>query len=155
MAIAVLAVGAVVPAAPASAGGAVQISGVGLPGPGGCDAAADGVDPADYVLVMTGSLQGCLYGYTDVDSIQFRPSGTWLDRGWEVFVSADDPGDRFWTTQTFTAKFTEDGQQFGRCQHKVIGGEGAFDGATGQINFKDNIVDGSAVDFDYKGHIRH
>jgi len=142
---------AVAPAA--NAEGTMQISGLGLPGPGDCDAAADGVAPPDYILVMTGDLEGCLYGYVDLDTIQARPSGTYLDRGTEVFVSDADPIDRFWTTYTFTAKFTDDGQQSGRCQHPIVGGEGAFAGATGRLDFKDNILEGVAVDFSYRGHV--
>lgn len=149
---AILASVATVPAV-ANAEGAMQISGLGLPGPGDCDAAADGVAPPDYILVMTGDLDGCLYGYVDLDTIQERPSGSYLDRGTEVFVSDANAADRFWTTYVFTAKFTADGQQFGRCQHPIVGGEGAFEGATGRLDFKDNIVDGIAVDFSYEGHI--
>ena len=148
-----LAAVAVAPAA-ASAGGATQITGLGLPGPGDCDAGSDGVPAPDYILVMTGDLDGCLYGYVDPDSVQERPSGTYLDRGTEVFVSGDNKADRFSTTYVFTAQFTDEGQQFGRCQHPIVSGEGAYAGATGRLDFKDNIVDGVAVDFSYRGHIK-
>lgn len=138
----------------ASADGTTQVGGTAFPGPGECDEEADGVAAPDYIAVMTGDLEGCLYQYVDWDSVRFRPSGTWFERGTEVFVSSTNSADRFFTEYVFTAKYTDDGQHFGRCQHPIVGGEGLYEGATGRLDFKDTIVDGVAVCFEYRGHIK-
>ena len=65
----------------------------------------------------------------------------------------------FWTNYRFEAKYEgcEDGffvgaEIFGRCQHPIVegSGTGVFEGATGRIDFKDNVDTG---EFPYKGHI--
>src|SRR5215207_8589574 len=84
---------ALILAAPAAlAGGATQISGVGVfddpldpkcndpgvEGPGGED--------PDYALVMSGALEGCLY--TFVGPAVSSPSGTYRETGTELFVGS-------------------------------------------------------------------
>src|SRR5215207_9820032 len=113
---------ALILAAPAAlAGGATQISGVGVfddPLEPVCD------DPvgADYALVMTGDLEGCLY--TFVGPYVSSPSGTYRETGTELFV-ASDGSSTFETTYRFEAKYDlAGGEIFGRCQHPIVEGSG-------------------------------
>jgi hypothetical protein len=72
---------------PAHAGGATQISGVGfLDESDACDSASVG---ADFAVIMTGDLDGCLY--TFVDTQKSSPSGTYLETGRELFVASEGP----------------------------------------------------------------
>ena len=41
----------------------------------------------------------------------------------------------------------------GRCHHPITGGTGAFEGATGVLNFKDDVTNPAFVLSPYKGHI--
>ena len=139
--------------------GATQISGVGyFAALETCNYSAAG---ADFALQMTGDLEGCLFVY--VDTYECSPSGTYRESGREYFVGTyNGESGTFWTTYKFEAKYegcSEDGfflgaEIFGRCQHPLVkeSGTGVFDGATGRLNFKDNVVDGS---FPYKGHLRY
>ncbi len=138
---------------PALAGGATQISGV-----GSYDASCDpeSVEGADYAILMTGDLQGCLY--TTIETAKSSPSGTYRETGTEVFVSnvPDRPG-TFETTYRFEAKYEDvanlTGEIFGRCQHPIVEGSGTgiFEGVTGRLDFKDDIEAGN---FPYRGHLR-
>jgi hypothetical protein len=59
----------------------------------------------------------------------------------------------FSTTYTFTAKFVDDTfaeEIHGRCHHTIVSGTDGFAGATGMINFKDDV---EAAIFLYAGHI--
>ena len=68
---------------PAFAGGATQISGVArFADPGEC-VGPEG-EGANYALVMTGDLEGCLY--TFVGPAVSSPSGTYRETGTETFV---------------------------------------------------------------------
>ncbi|MBE7556514.1 MAG: hypothetical protein HS126_36140 [Anaerolineales bacterium] len=143
--------------APALAGGAKQIRGTAIDGTGTCDPQTDGVDnPTTFPLffpVEEGGLNGCLYTYAE--SSEGSPSGTYRERGHEIFVSHDPnkPG-RFETTYLFTAKFDEDGNEiWGRCEHPITAGTGtsAFEGVTGRFDIKDDIAAGN---FPYRGHLR-
>src|ERR687889_1249859 len=138
---------------PAFAGGATQISGVAFfDDRGECD------DPegegADFALIMTGDLEGCLY--TFVETAESSPSGTYRETGTELFVASDGAG-AFETTYRFEAKYedvdTLSGEQFGRCQHPIIEGSGTgiYDGVSGQLFFKDDVEAGT---FPYRGHLR-
>ncbi len=158
---------------PASAKGNTQISGMGfadaLPPSNVCDNAP--LDFTDFTIVLEGDLVGCLY--TAVDWFQVSPnddnpdrSHVYQERGREVIeacldLDGDgcDPGDpygMFETTYHFTSKWAgapfESAQINGRCQHPIVSGSGTddFSGATGRLDFKDNVAEG---DFDWRGHI--
>jgi hypothetical protein len=91
-----------------------------------------------YVLIYTGTerFTGCL----DADG----------DGG-----CSGDPTGTFYTTFTFTTQY--DVQTLteirGRCHHPIVSGTGDFAGATGVINFKDDVSDPSNVTSPYMGHI--
>jgi hypothetical protein len=145
---------------PALADGAKQIKGTALDGTGTCDPQADGVaEPTTFPLLFPaeeGGLNGCLYTYAE--SSQSSPSGTYRERGHEIFVSHDpnNPG-TFETTYLFQAKFDENGHEiWGRCEHPITAGTGtgAFKGVTGRINIQDNVEGGVYINFPYKGHLR-
>ena len=101
---------------------------------------------------MTGSLHGCWYTY--VSSSKFNRSGTYQEKGTEIFVGClNGTCGTFETTYTFTAKYVDDTfaeEIHGRCHHPIAGGTGGFAGAKGVINFKDDVVN---LKFDYKGHV--
>ncbi len=153
-------------AVPASAQGNIQIEGTGaFDGAGVCPGPPD--DYSDYVhftVVLTGDLKGCLYTKTALDSRKFTPSGVYRERGSEVIEACLDLDGNsecdggyglLETTYHFTAKFDAEGNQvFGRCQHPIVWGDGIFADATGRLDFKDNIVNGVAEDFDFRGHIK-
>lgn len=137
--------------------GATQISGIGYYATSG---ECDNVNPpADYVIRMTGDLEGCHYVF--VDDFECSPSGTYREEGREYFIGTynGQPG-TFWTTYKFEARYEgchngapEGAEIFGRCQHPIVAGSGTgvFNGATGQINFKDDIEAGN---FPYRAHLR-
>lgn len=140
-----------------------QISGVGVFDTTGtnCPGPPDGY--ADFVsyppILLTGSLEGCWY--TKIDSVKDNgaPSGVYLESGREVFVGSLDggPSGLFVTTYKFESKWAPDvstGTEVrGRCQHPIIvgSGTGGFDGATGRLDFKDIVANGSYL---YRGHVR-
>jgi hypothetical protein len=109
---------------------------------------------ADFALIMTGDLDGCLY--TFVETAQSSPSGTYRETGTERFVDSDGRG-TFLTTYRFEAKYedvdTLSGEIFGRCQHPIVEGSGTgiFEGVTGILFFKDEVETGN---FLYRGHLR-
>lgn len=140
----------------ASAAGNAQIGGIGyLAGEGECtDAEGAG---ADFALNMTGDLEGCHYIF--VESFECRSSGTYIERGRELYVGSGAEGDSgtFGTTYVFTAKYDDcsalSGQQFGRCQHPIVEGSGTgdFTGVKGRLDMKDDVVAGNIV---YRGHMK-
>jgi hypothetical protein len=134
------------------AGGATQISGEAFFDEADtCDSASVG---ADYALLMTGDLDGCLY--TFVQTAQSSPSGTYRETGTETFVASDGSG-TFETTYRFEAKYEDvanlSGEIFGRCQHPIVegSGTGVFEGVSGRLDFKDDVETG---EFFYRGHLR-
>lgn len=136
--------------APASAQGVTRISGVGyFDVDDECDSGSVG---ADFALIMTGDLEGCLYVF--VETAEYTPSGAYMEIGRELFVGADGS---FETVYRFEAKYADPanliGEIFGRCQHKIVEGSGTgmFDGAGGRIDFKDDIAAG---DFPYRGSLQ-
>lgn len=142
------------------ADGAQQIRGTAIDGTNTCDSQADDVDdPTTFPLLFPmeeGGLNGCLYTYAE--SSEGSPSGTYRERGHEIFVSHDPnhPG-RFETTYLFTAKFDENGNEiWGRCEHPITAGTGteAFEGVTGRFDIKDNVEGGVLINFPYRGHVR-
>jgi Protein of unknown function (DUF3224) len=144
----------------ALAGGATQISGVAVyddPAVGKCPDPPPGV-ASDYPpLVMTGSLDGCLY--TDVLTTADSPSGTYRETGTEFFVgSYSGRSGTFATTYRFEGKYEDVdnliGEIFGRCQHPIVegSGTGVFAGVSGRLDFKDEVETGT---FFYRGHLRY
>ena len=141
----------------ALAAGATQFSGVAFfAGPGDC------TDPegtgASYAVVMTGDLEGCHYSF--IETSVMSPSGAYNETGHEVFVgSYNGQAGTFRTTYRFTAKYTNSTDFIeveGRCQHPIIDGSGTgvFTGMTGRLDMRDNVIDGVAVDFPYRGHLK-
>lgn len=141
-------------AIPAIAAGNTQIRGVAQYDES-CDA-EPGAIPSQFTMRLTGDLVGCWYtpGW---DVTVSTPSGVYQERGTEKFVGcfADGTGcGTFETTYTFTAKYAADGSQLhGRCQHPIVkgSGTGVFEGATGRLDFKDDVDCGVAH---YRGHIK-
>lgn len=142
--------------APASAGGATQISGIAF-----FDESGECTDPegagADFANKMTGDLEGCLYVFVETSTCS--PSGAYKETGTEVYVGGGGEGDNgtFMTAYRFTAKYEDCpnliNEIFGRCQHPIIAGSGTedFEGVTGRLDFKDDIAAGN---FPYRGHLR-
>jgi hypothetical protein len=148
---------------PALAEGATQISGdARFAEMGECPIPIDPDEPgagANYALVMTGDLVGCLYTFVD-ETTQSSPSGTYRETGTETFVGSvfgsEEPG-TFETTYRFEAKYEDvdnlAGEIFGRCQHPIVEGSGTgiFEGVTGRLDFKDDVETGT---FLYRGHLQ-
>ena len=144
---------------PALAEGATQISGVAFfdavpPEPPVCPIEGTDYAGADYALVMTGDLEGCLYTFVDQPP-DSSPSGTYRETGTETFVASDGSG-TFETTYRFEAKYEDvanlSGEIFGRCQHPIVEGSGTgiFEGVSGRLDFKDDVETG---EFFYRGHL--
>jgi hypothetical protein len=140
---------------PALAGGATQISGIGFFAETGECTDPDG-QYADFALKMTGDLEGCHYVF--VETAVCSPSGTYRETGHDIFVGQyNGAAGTFRTTYRFTAKYENCanliGEIVGRCQHPLIvsSGDGVFAGATGRLDFKDDIEAGN---FPYRGHLR-
>jgi hypothetical protein len=132
-------------ATPASAGSPVVM------GLQTLNATGDSCTDASADLTMAGGLVGCWY----IDSFVLTgetPSGSAMLSGTEHFtgcIDADssggcgggDPTGTFFTTFTFTAKFDPNGNEIhGRCNHPIVDGDGGFDGATGVLNFTDDVT---------------
>ena len=154
LAVASLSSGSTIPSS-AAGPGAEQFSGVAFfDDSDQCDSQSVG---ADFALIMTGDLEGCLYAV--IESTKSSPSGTYRESGTELFVgSFKNAGEgTFRTHYKFEAKYDDVenliGKIFGRCQHPILvnSGTGVFDGATGRIDFKDDV---EAGDFHYRGHLR-
>ena len=138
-----------------SNGGSTQISGIAYyAAPGACtDPEGQG---SDYVLTMTGDLEGCPYVF--VETAKCSPGGAYSETGTETFVGEYNgaPGS-FRTTYVFTATYRDCanlvGEIAGRCQHPLVAGsgEGVFEGLTGRLDMVDDIETGS---FPYRGHFR-
>ena len=122
----------------------------------------EGADAGTYR--MAGALVGCWYTVTfDVVQENDNPGGKFKASGTEQFVgclntngnATCDPGEpsgTFDTTFVFTAKFAPTGDEIhGRCHHPIVGGTGAFAGASGGISFKDIPSEGR---FPYHGELK-
>ena len=108
-------------------------------------------------------LDGCLFTST-VDDSRLSKGGVYKEYGTEQFVGdLVYNGDimasgTFDTVYVITSKWA--GEPFasvqfhGRCQHPITTGTGDFEGATGRIDFKDTIVDGVAVEYPFRGHVK-
>jgi len=131
-----------------------RISGVGVVAPPGeCGPPPAGYEEfVEFTMVITGDLDGCWY--TVVDTRKTTPSGVYLETGREVFVSSSLDGSTFATTYKFESKWAPDGSEVhGRCQHPIVAGSGTgdFAGATGRVDFKDEVTTGQ---YFYRGHIK-
>ena len=121
--------------------------------------------PPYLANAMAGSLIGCWFTDT-FKVISSTPSGVIHATGSEHFVgcldirqegrcTADDPAGTFATSARFELKVVNNGtptptEIWGRCQHQILSGTGAFQGAAGQIDFRDNVTNGTSS---YRGHI--
>ena len=139
-------------AGPVAAEGNTQIGGVGTFDETECLELDD-----LFTIKMTGSLVGCWYT-TEIDVVQETPSGIYQERGTEIFIGClvedgvDAACGSISTTYKFTAKYAPDGSEIhGRCQHPIVAGTGDFEGVTGRVDFKDDVVTG---EFDYRGHLK-
>lgn len=113
---------------------------------------------------MAGDLVGCWYT-TSFEILQANdnPGGHFKASGTEHFVGclntngnatcdAGEPSGTFDTTFVFTAKFAPTGDEIhGRCHHPIVGGTGAFAGASGGLSFTDIPSEGR---FPYHGEIK-
>jgi hypothetical protein len=140
-----------------------QISGIGIFDTSGMTCPGPPEGYADFVsyppIILTGSLEGCWY--TKIESVKDNgaPSGIYLESGREVFVGSlnGGPTGLFATTYKFESKWDPDvstGTEVrGRCQHPIVAGSGTggFDGATGRLDFKDVVANGSYL---YRGHVK-
>jgi len=144
-------------AVPASAGGngATQVSGIGFP-----DVGSECTElPFDYVIVMTGDLEGCVYGVV-TSSKGPGPSGVYKERADETFVGSYNGYEgTFRMTENFHAKFdlASGNEIFGFCKHPIVRGSGTgdFEGVRGRLDFRDEVDDPDNVSFPYKGHLRN
>jgi len=141
-----------------NASAATQVSGVGfIYADDPCDAVGQG---AAFALTLTGDLEGCDYFF--IDEFECSPSGTYREKGRELFVGTyKGQSGTFRTTYRFEGKYEgcpENGEPlgaeiFGRCQHPIVEGSGTgiFEGITGRFNFIDDIEAGN---YPYKGHLK-
>ena len=138
----------------------VQISGVGFYAEPADNCNASEGEGASYVVHLTGDLEGCLYAF--IEEFGCQESGTYKELGREVFVGMyRGQSGTFETTYQFSAKFegcNPDGTPMGaeivgRCEHPIVkgSGTGVFEGATGRLDFKDDVVN---IKFPYRGHIK-
>jgi len=156
LAVALAAASCCLVAAPASAS-ENQVSGI--QSPGGTPACGD-----TSAFTMTGGLIGCWYTDTfNPKKSNASASGKYqvIYTGTEHFTGcldsdrdggcSGDPTGTFYTTFTFTAQFDLTLTEIrGRCHHPIVSGTGDFAGATGVINFKDDISNGTSP---YMGHV--
>ena len=109
-------------------------------------------------LIVTGSLEGCVFTGVLTATDHGAPSGIYLETGKEMFVGSlnGGPEGTFTTTYKFESKWDPDvttGVELkGRCQHPITkgSGTGGFAGATGRLDFKDQVDTG---EYFYRGHI--
>ena len=141
--------------APALADGAIQVVGVATPGDPELCTDQEGAG-YDYILALDGDLQGCHYGF--VDYATCTPSGVYIEAGTETFVGEyKGQHGTFQTTYKFEAKYKDCpglvDEVFGRCQHPIMvgSGKGVFEGVTGRLDFKDDVV---AIEYPYRGHLK-
>lgn len=108
-------------------------------------------DPA--VSEMTGSLEGAWTDTTQVPDIRFHPSGVVQVRGTEEFDGCMGLvcGELFFEYHAEIRLNSAFELVRGRCWHRVTGGSGGFEGASGVLTFKDDPANGCS---EYKGHIK-
>jgi len=151
-----------------------QVSGVQTPATipvcssGSTAAAACCPHPELGTFTMTGGLFGYWCEDTiDVTKDQVTPSGIELVHfsGTEHFTGCldvdndgtctGDPTGTLFFTFSFTGQYVAlTGNEIrGRCHHPIVGGTGDFAGATGVINFKDDVSNPAFVLSPYMGHV--
>jgi hypothetical protein len=135
-------------ASPAAGAGTTQVGGVQTPVTSGpC------YNPTEIAsFTMNGSLEGCWY--TDNLTCQAHTAGTVQCTGNEHFVGSigRSSGTLYFSFQ-FSGKYGGPPtfpELHGRCHHPVIRGDGDFSGATGVLDFQDDVTTGCAT---YTGHI--
>lgn len=145
---------------PANAAGTTQISGEGAYDTSGDQCGTPPAGFADFTpLFLTGDLEGCLYTNILTSTDHGAPSGIYLETGRELVVASLNgaPVGTFETTYRFESKWDPDvstGVEVkGRCQHPIVtgSGTGGFAGATGRLDFKDEVSTGR---FFYRGHLK-
>jgi hypothetical protein len=116
---------------------------------------------------MTGGLVGCWYTdtYSQKKKRYDTSSGKYvlIYSGTEHFTGcldvdgdggcSGDPTGTLYFTFTFTTQAVDTppfAEIRGRCHHPIVSGIGDFAGATGVINFKDDISNGTSP---YMGHV--
>ena len=120
---------------------------------------ATGQPPA-AANAIAGSLIGCWFldVYTPGPT---SPGGILHATGAEHFVgcldirqegrcTGDDPAGTLALSARFEFKVVNNQEIWGRCQHQILSGTGAFQGATGKIDFHDNVTNGTSS---YRGWI--
>lgn len=144
---------------PVSAAGTTQISGEGAYDTTGSQCGTPPAGFADFTpLILTGDLEGCLYSDIVTSTDHGTPSGIYIETGRELVVGSlnGGPVGTFITTYRFESKWDPEvstGVEVkGRCQHPITrgSGTGGFAGATGRLDFKDEVSTGQ---FFYRGHI--
>lgn len=153
-------------AAAAGSASTVQVAGIQSAPQTGAGYPCRTVDPQTGLApilknAMTGSLLGCWYTDT-VNEVQSDPSGSILAIGTEHFAGClDSDRDRACThgdlhgtlafIYAFEGTFDQAGRELsGQCQHPITSGTRDFRGASGQINFTDNVTNGTSA---YQGRI--
>jgi hypothetical protein len=118
------------------------------------------IDEATQTYSMSGSLVGLWY--TDSFDCHAIPGGaetTWPCSGTEHFVGClDTSGDGSCSQEAegmleFAFTYTGTPVGNGRCHHVIVGSDGAFTGATGQLTFRDRLGECGIVTTTYMGHI--
>lgn len=144
MALVALFVGAL--SSPALAAGANQVSGT-------ISAFDCNEIESDYAFRINGSLEGCVYG--TITESRSHPSGTYQEVADEIFIGTyNDEEGTFKMTEFYTEKRVDGVLVFARCKHPIVtgSGTGVFDGVSGRLDFKDDVVAGTSA---YKGHLRY
>jgi len=145
--------------APANAAGTTQVSGSGSYDTTGSECGTPPAGFDDYPgLILTGDLEGCLYTDVVTSKDLGAPSGIYIETGRELVVASLDGGPvgTFTTTYRFESTWDPDvstgAETKGRCQHPITvgSGTGGFTGATGRLDFKDEVTTGL---YFYRGHI--
>jgi len=149
------------PAGAASDRGTRQLEGIAnFDADGFCDPVADGIDAEVFFpLVFDGEgMVGCWYLIPDdVKLVNTTDTGGLLiESGIDIFVGTLDgvPG-RFTTTYIFRGKYGDFSDPFseifGFCQHKLVEGEGAFEGMQGIVHIRDDVTN---FNFPWKAQLK-
>ena len=109
--------------------------------------------------MLSGSLQGCWYTKVDTVKDNGAPSGIYLETGREVFVGSLNGGPVGVISDDLQVRVQVGSGCLHRARKSVDAastpscagsGTGGFAGATGRVDFKDIVADGTYV---YRGHI--
>lgn len=110
----------------------------------------------DYVIPMSGDLEGCSYGV--ITESKFLPSGVYHEKADETFVGTYQGEEgTFELVEDFIIKFDRDGvPQFGRCHHPIVrgSGTGVFEGVSGRLDYQDDFSDPEHPITTWKGHLK-